>query len=218
MAKRLSIFVIVLLLLLFVSCNNRVPVKEKTIKEETKEETVVKEEIDYSKNVYAYMTIKNYGTIKIELYHDIAPITVEHFVYLIENGYLNGTDFIRMQNDFVLQGGANCKDESTIKGEFASNGVENNLSHTQGIVSMARATNPDSASSQFFIMLSDTYKSSLDGNYAAFGKVVDGWEVIVNILSNINSDYFTNDYYGQAMGFFKENYYIKIEKVTVCNE
>ena len=179
---------------------------------------MVKEEIDYSKNVYAYMTIKNYGTIKIELYHDIAPITVEHFVYLIENGYLNGTDFIRMQNDFVLQGGANCKDESTIKGEFASNGVENNLSHTKGVVSMARATSPDSASSQFFIMLSDTYKSSLDGNYAAFGKVVDGWEVIVNILSNINSDYFTNDYYGQAMGFFKENYYVKIEKVTVCNE
>lgn len=127
------------------------------------------------------MTIKDYGTVKIELYPDVAPITVANFVELAESGFYDGVGFHRLDKDFVLQGGDPDGDgiggsENTIEGEFASNGVENNISHKRGVISMARTNDPNSASSQFFICLEDS--TFLDGNYAAFGCVTEGMDVI----------------------------------------
>ena len=121
--------------------------------------------------------------IKIELYPDTAPITVENFIKLVRDGFYDGLTFHRVIPGFMIQGG--CPNGTGtggpgwhIKGEFASNGVENPLKHTRGVISMARAMDPDSAGSQFFIMHQDA--PHLDGQYAAFGKVVDDkslWKV-----------------------------------------
>ena len=119
--------------------------------------------------------MENGKEIKIELYPKIAPITVENFISLVKDGFYDGLTFHRVIPGFMIQGG--CPDGTgmggpghTIKGEFLSNGVENTLRHTRGVLSMARANNPDSAGSQFFIMHADA--PHLDGQYAAFGKVV----------------------------------------------
>jgi len=126
-----------------------------------------------------------------ELYPDIAPISVENFVSLIEKNFFDGLVFHRVIEGFMLQGGGydktfyegnfNSKETATIKGEFASNGVENNLKHTRGVLSMARTQVPDSASSQFFIMHQDA--PHLDGDYAAFGKITEGLDVVDQIAS-----------------------------------
>ena len=134
-----------------------------------------------SKTKKAVMTIKNYGQITIELDYKNAPITAKHFEKLAKEGLLDGTDFIRMQEGFVLQGGANSKSTETIKGEFSSNGVNNKIEHKTGVISMARSSDPNSASTQFFIVLSDDAQPSLDGNYAAFGRITEGWDVIEKI-------------------------------------
>lgn len=132
------------------------------------------------------VTIKmqNDKEIKCELYPDIAPITVENFISLINKGFYNGLVFHRNIPGFVIQGG--CPEGTgmggpgyTIKGEFSSNGVKNDLKHTRGVLSMARAMLPDSAGSQFFIMHDDA--PHLDGDYAAFGKVISGIEVVDEI-------------------------------------
>ena len=130
------------------------------------------------------VTVTGYGEFIIELYPDIAPITVANFQSLVKDGFYNGLTFHRIVSGFVIQcgdptgtgtGGA----DKTIKGEFAANGVTNNLSHTRGVVSMGRkSTGYDTASSHFFVCLSDTYSSSLDGQYAAFGKVIEGMDVV----------------------------------------
>ena len=122
----------------------------------------------------------------ITLYPDTAPITCENFEKLVSEGFYNGLTFHRVVDDFMAQGGdpegtGMGGSEQTIKGEFASNGVENNLSHQRGIVSMARSQDPDSASSQFFICYGD--ESFLDGNYAAFGEVTQGMEIVDNFLN-----------------------------------
>ncbi len=119
----------------------------------------------------------------ITLYADKAPITCENFENLVKDGFYDGLTFHRIVDGFMAQGGDPSGDgtggsDKTIKGEFSSNGVENDLSHTRGIVSMARSQDPDSASSQFFICFSDQYASTLDGNYAAFGEVTEGMEII----------------------------------------
>lgn len=123
----------------------------------------------------------NGGIIKAELYPEIAPNTVNNFISLIQKGFYNGLIFHRVINGFMIQGG--CPDGNgmggpgySIKGEFSQNGFENNLKHTEGVLSMARSMVPDSAGSQFFIM----HKTSphLDGAYAAFGKVIEGMEVV----------------------------------------
>lgn len=126
----------------------------------------------------------------IELYPQYAPITVDNFVKLVKEGFYDGLTFHRIVDDFMAQGGdpegtGMGGSPDTIKGEFSSNGYENNtLSHTKGIVSMARVGGqPDSASSQFFIMLGNKYTSSVDGEYAAFGKVIEGMEVVENFLN-----------------------------------
>lgn len=125
--------------------------------------------------------MENGGVIEIELYPETAPITVKNFEKLVNEGFYDGLIFHRVINGFMIQGGDptgtgySGSDES-ITGEFAANGIKNDLSHTRGVISMARSQNPNSASSQFFIMHQDgTY---LDGNYTAFGKVVKGMEVV----------------------------------------
>lgn len=133
------------------------------------------------------MTIKDYGTIKIELYPDEAPITVENFISLAKSGFYDGLSFHRLDKDFVLQGGDPDGDgiggsDKTIKGEFISNGVQNTISHKRGVISMARTGDPNSASSQFFFCLEDS--TFLDGNYAAFGYVTDGMNIIDRIRDN----------------------------------
>ena len=135
--------------------------------------------------------MENGKEIKIELYPQIAPITVENFISLVEDGFYDGRTFHRVIPGFMIQGG--CPDGTgmggpghTIKGEFLSNGVENTLRHTRGVLSMARANNPDSAGSQFFIMHADA--PHLDGQYAAFGKVVEGMEAVDEIAA-VPTDY-----------------------------
>ena len=132
------------------------------------------------------MSVKDFGKITLELYPDIAPITVENFVSLVKDGFYDGLTFHRVVNGFMIQGGdpngnGTGGSDKTIKGEFADNGVVNNLSHKRGVISMARSNNPDSASSQFFIMHQDN--DYLDGKYAAFGKVTDGMDVVDAIAS-----------------------------------
>lgn len=162
------------------------------------------------------MTFEGFGTVKIELYGDDAPITVKNFLDLAKSGYYDGTKIIRMQKDFVLQGGAGIG-TSTIKGEFAQNGVDNKLTHVRGTLSMARSTGMDTASDQFFICLSDNVSASLDGKYAAFGQVVEGMDIIDAIVKSLDSDDFLEGYYGVAMGFLKQTSYIKIKSVNVID-
>jgi peptidyl-prolyl cis-trans isomerase B (cyclophilin B) len=136
--------------------------------------------------VYKMITIemKNGKKIKIELYPDIAPISCENFEKLVKSGFYDGLTFHRVIPGFMIQGGC-PKGNGTggpgwnIKGEFSSNGVKNDLKHTRGVLSMARSMAPDSAGSQFFIMHDDA--PHLDGQYAAFGKVVEGMEVVDEI-------------------------------------
>ena len=135
--------------------------------------------------------MENGKEIKIGLYPQIAPITVENFISLVKDGFYDGLTFHRVIPGFMIQGG--CPDGTgmggpghTIKGEFLSNGVENTLRHTRGVLSMARANNPDSAGSQFFIMHADA--PHLDGQYAAFGKVVEGMEAVDEIAA-VPTDY-----------------------------
>ena len=125
--------------------------------------------------------IADYGTIKAELYGDLAPITVNNFVKLAKDGFYDGLTFHRIIPGFMIQGGdpngnGTGGSDQTIKGEFSANGVQNDLSHTRGVLSMARANDPDSASSQFFIVHADS--PFLDGNYAAFGKVTEGIKIV----------------------------------------
>lgn len=133
--------------------------------------------------------MKKHGVMKAELYPEIAPITVKNFVELIENRFFDGLIFHRVISGFMIQGGGyDVKgmhhEAKAIIGEFASNGIENNLKHTPGVLSMARTMYKDSASSQFFIM----HKAAphLDGEYAAFGKVIEGMEV-VDLIANVQT-------------------------------
>lgn len=134
----------------------------------------------------AIIKIKDYGEVELELYPNIAPITVDNFVKLAQKGFYNGLTFHRIIKGFMIQGGC-PKGNGTggpgyeIKGEFESNGVHNPIKHEPGVISMARAMNPDSAGSQFFIM----HKAAphLDGEYAAFGKTIRGQDVIDKVAS-----------------------------------
>jgi peptidyl-prolyl cis-trans isomerase B (cyclophilin B) len=140
---------------------------------------------------HAKIKVKDYGTIEVELDGDTAPITVANFVKLVNEKFYDGLTFHRIMSGFMIQGGdplgnGTGGSDETIKGEFSSNGVENNISHKRGVISMARSSEPDSASSQFFIM----HKNSphLDGAYAAFGKITEGMDV-VNKIAETATDY-----------------------------
>lgn len=142
-------------------------------------------------NPIVTITMENGDVMKAELYPEIAPITVENFVNLVKDGFYDGLTFHRIINGFMIQGGCPLGTGTggprhTIKGEFSQNGVINNLKHTPGVLSMARSMMPDSAGSQFFIM----HKAAphLDGQYAAFGKIIEGMD-IVNKIAEVATDY-----------------------------
>ncbi len=159
-----------------------------------------------SKNPIVTIKMSTGDIMKIELYPDIAPKTVENFVSLVNKGFYDGLIFHRVINGFMIQGG---DPEGTgmggpgysIPGEFSQNGFENNLKHTEGVISMARSMDPNSAGSQFFIM----HKTSphLDGSYAAFGKVIEGLDV-VDKIATVKTDWSDRPMEDQIM-----------EKVTV---
>ena len=137
-------------------------------------------------NPMVEIEMENGGIMRLELYPDIAPITVENFLDLVNDGFYDGLIFHRVINNFMIQGGDPTGtgmggSENTIKGEFAQNGVKNDLSHTRGVISMARSQSYESASSQFFIVHQDS--TYLDGSYAAFGKMVDGYDVLDEIAT-----------------------------------
>ncbi|MBQ6321425.1 MAG: peptidylprolyl isomerase [Lachnospiraceae bacterium] len=143
------------------------------------------------KNPVITIVMDNGDVMKAELYPEIAPNTVNNFISLVKKGYYNGLIFHRVINGFMIQGG--CPDGTGmggpgyyIKGEFDQNGFPNSLKHTEGVLSMARAMHPDSAGSQFFIM----HKTSphLDGQYAAFGKITEGMD-IVNKIASTDTDF-----------------------------
>lgn len=172
-----------------------------------------KEIIMPEENPIVTMEIKDYGTITIELYPEYAYNTVANFVNLIEDGFYDNNTIHRVQKDFVIQGGDPKGNGSggpgyTIEGEFSTNGhSENTLSHTKGVISMARAQDPNSAGSQFFIVLDDNAKNSLDGLYAGFGMVTEGFD----ILEKIEND--NLEVIDERMGILKEN--LTISKVSV---
>ena len=135
--------------------------------------------------------VKDFGVIEAELYKEYAPITVENFVKLVKQGFYNGLTFHRVIKGFMIQGGCPIGNGTggpgwKIKGEFAANGVNNPLKHEPGVLSMARAMDPNSAGSQFFIM--HHAAPHLDGQYAAFGKVISGLEVVDKIAS-VSTDF-----------------------------
>lgn len=155
---------------------------EEQVTEETEEASNSQENTEnLTGKVNAEIDIKDYGVIKLELDADIAPITVTNFVNLAKSGFYDGLTFHRIISGFMIQGGdplgnGTGGSEETIKGEFSTNGVENSISHVRGTISMARSMENDSASSQFFIVHEDS--TFLDGQYAAFGTVTEGIEVV----------------------------------------
>lgn len=144
-----------------------------------------------AQNPVVTITMENGNVIKAELYPEIAPISVNNFISLINKNFYDGLIFHRVINGFMIQGGDPVGNGTggpgySIKGEFSQNGVKNDLKHTEGVLSMARSMAPNSAGSQFFIM----HKNSphLDGSYAAFGKVIEGMDV-VNSIAETRTDY-----------------------------
>ena len=148
----------------------------------------------YADAINFTIELENGGIMKGELYPNLAPKTVENFVKLAKSGFYDGLIFHRVINGFMIQGGGydadmNPKETASIDGEFSANGFENPLKHTKGVISMARTEDPNSASSQFFIMHQDA--PHLDGQYAAFGRVIEGFDIIDEIAGVETK---TNDY------------------------
>ena len=161
---------------------------------------------------HAEIVVKNYGTIALELDADVAPITVENFANLVNEGFYNGLTFHRIISGFMIQGGdplgnGTGGSSKTIKGEFASNGVKNSISHVRGTISMARSSMPNSASSQFFIVHKDS--TFLDGKYAAFGTVTSGMEVVDKICAETTVE--------DDNGTVEKNNQPVIEKITMID-
>ena len=134
--------------------------------------------------IEATINVKDYGTMRFELDREAAPITVDNFVTLATSGFYDGLGFCRIVKGFVIQGGSKTNSitgdsDHHIKGEFLSNGVNNPLKHVKGTLSMARSQDPDSAGTQFFVMLEDA--PHLDDGYAAFGTMLDGFDVLARI-------------------------------------
>lgn len=168
--------------------------KAETAAESEKETAGHKESLDLQAAAgkhHIEINVKDYGTISVELDGDSAPITVANFMDLAEQGFYDGLTFHRIISGFMIQGGDPMGNgmggsEREIKGEFSSNGVENDLSHTRGAISMARSQMKDSASSQFFIVHEDS--TFLDGEYACFGYVTDGMEVVDAICEDTQAE------------------------------
>lgn len=177
---------IILALFVVTGCQKQ----EETPKKSEQKKTEASEEL-LSGTHHAEIQVKDYGTITVELDADTAPITVTNFVNLAKDGFYDNLTFHRIMDGFMIQGGDPNGDgtggaDQTIKGEFSSNGVENEISHTRGTISMARAQDPDSASSQFFIVHEDS--TFLDGEYAAFGHVTSGIEIVDQICKDVPAE------------------------------
>nr|WP_295705232.1 peptidylprolyl isomerase [uncultured Dysosmobacter sp.] len=177
MRKLLSICLAALLVLSLAGCGKTSVVGITT----TSKAPAANEESQGVGTHHAEIDIQDYGTITVELDGDAAPITVQNFMDLANDGFYDGLTFHRIIAGFMMQGGdpngnGTGGSENTIKGEFSANGVENSLSHTRGAISMARSQAYDSASSQFFICHADS--TFLDGQYACFGYVTDGMDVV----------------------------------------
>ena len=187
MKKKLLLGTIIILSLFLVGCVGDVEdVKEaKELKidySDTSHEVEINNDV---KNPVVEMEFKDYGKVYMELYPKIAPNTVNNFIYLVHKGFYDNNTSHRLIEGFVLQGGDPTGTGTggpgySIKGEFTNNGFKNDLAHTERVISMARSQDKDSAGSQFFIMLGEA--SHLDGEYAAFGKVIDGWDIIEKIV------------------------------------
>ena len=185
--KKIIVLLLAALLLMTAGC---------TAQEETKEETIVDKTYPI-----ATITMKDGGVITLELYPEVAPESVKNFISLANSGFYDGLIFHRVIMGFMIQGG-DPQGKGTggpgysIKGEFAANGVENNISHVRGVLSMARATPYDSAGSQFFIVQGDS--THLDGQYAAFGRVISGMDV-VDKIAKTTTDSHDKPYKDQVM-------------------
>lgn len=179
--KKLSIVFVLLCMFLATGCGQK-----EILSEEKNQEGLTYQETN-KKTDNVMIELEDERKIFLELYPKVAPISVKNFQKLVESDFYNDIIFHRVVRDFVIQAGDGTslgRNASTIKGEFAENGVENNLHHERGILSMARAMTNDSASSQFFIVLETNEKSDyLDGKYAAFGRVIAGMDVVDEIGS-----------------------------------
>ena len=184
MKKLIYILLIISLSLLgLVGCNEE-PIKEP---EKTKIENNSDNESTFKGTHQVEIEVKEYGTIYIDLDAESAPVTVSNFIKLVEDGFYDGLTYHRIISGFMIQGGdplgtGSGGSEETITGEFASNGVDNKLSHTRGAISMARSTDYNSARSQFFIVHEDS--TFLDGDYAAFGYVTKGMDIVDKICAD----------------------------------
>lgn len=160
---------------------------------------------------YVEMDFGEYGKVILELDGKEAPITTKNFLDLVYSDFYNGLTIFRAQRGFVIQGGENEEINLTpIKGEFSSNGVENNITHIRGVISMARTKDPNSATSQFFITLDDSAAYSLDGDYAGFGRVIEGMDVVDSIANDLFN-------YGGYMGFVDDAYAIEIKSAKIID-
>ena len=198
---------IILALFVVTGCQKQ----EETPKKSEQKKTEASEEL-LSGTHHAEIQVKDYGTITVELDADTAPITVTNFVNLAKDGFYDNLTFHRIMDGFMIQGGDPNGDgtggaDQTIKGEFSSNGVENEISLTRGTISMARAQDPDSASSQFFIVQEDS--DYLDGNYAAFGHVTSGMEIVDQICKDVPAE--------DDNGTVKAENQPVIEKITITD-
>lgn len=180
-----SVLILIFLVLILIFFNNKKDFTEELLNIDfSNKGNLIKLDKYKTKNPVVAFYIKGYGSVVIELYPDIAPNTVNNFISLVSSGFYDNNTFHRLVPGFVLQGGDK---EGTgmggagyrIEGEFNNNGFKNELKHEKGVVSMARSQDKNSAGSQFFIMLDDNL--SLDGEYAAFGKVIDGFKIIKRI-------------------------------------
>lgn len=173
MKKIVCLFIVLVCSITLIGCDSK------------KKENSDKEEVKYMTGKHNIrIEIEKYGTIDVELDADSAPITVTNFINLINDKYYDGATFHRIIKGFMMQGGDGTtrgKETESIKGEFKANGVDNNISHKRGVISMARAMSYDSGSDQFFIVHEDS--TFLDGNYAAFGHVTKGMEVVDKVCN-----------------------------------
>lgn len=186
--KLFIISTIFFLAMILISCGSQIKDEssgQEEVDDSNTEESSSDEQRSKDENPVVTITMENHEQIRIELYPDIAPNTVNNFISLIEEGFYDGLIFHRVIPDFMIQGGDPDGNGTggpgySIKGEFDSNGFDNDLKHTRGVISMARSQSPDSAGSQFFIMVNDS--PNLDGDYAGFGEVTDGMDTVDKIV------------------------------------
>lgn len=188
MKKRTFLLFALLAMLVLTACGGKSNAQTDTsAPDDSSQQTTANDTAEPIGQHHAQITVKDYGTIDIELDGDVAPISVQNFIDLANDGFYDGLTFHRIITGFMMQGGDPTGtgmggSEDNIKGEFSANGVKNDLSHTRGAVSMARSSDYDSASSQFFIVQQDS--TYLDGQYACFGYVTNGMDVVDAICDN----------------------------------